>query len=678
MKIEDIRNIAFIGHGDAGKTSLTELILYKTKSSNRLGDISDGTTICDYEQDEKERKYSIDCGLVYCRWEDKHINIIDTPGYPDFIAEAISGLSAVDTACVTINASSGIMVNTRKIWEQASHLNIPKIIIISKIDTPNINFEGIINSIKEVFGEKCLLVNYPIGIGAELKGIKNLFNLSEELVPEMKPLREKLIEAIVEVNDVLLNKYLDGKEISEAELTDALRLAILKGKVIPILATSVRKEIGVDELLNFVVKYLPSPKDRGERIAYDINAIDKKEELIKPDSNGLFSAYVFKCVSDPFVGKLSYLRVYSGNLEMDTPLYNPRTKKSEKFGKIFKIFGKEQRPIEKAFCGDIVVIPKLDDIIISDTVFNIEKSFRFTDVKFPQPMVSLAVEPKSKGDEQRLSLALTKMSLSDPSFKVVRDRQTNELVISGVSNLHIDIILNRLKRKYDVQLNTKQPKIPYRETILTKSEASYKHKKQTGGRGQYGEVYLKVEPLQRSEGFKFVDEIFGGSIPNQYLPAIEKGVREIMDRGIIARYPIVDIQVIVYDGSYHEVDSSEAAFKIAGSKAFQLAFMQAKPVLIEPIVNIEITIPPTYTGNITGDLNSRRGRITGMDTSGGQQIIRATIPLAEITNYSTELRSITAGEAHYAIEFSHYDVVPHKIQETIIAKTKSPDEKEEE
>ncbi|MFH0888491.1 MAG: elongation factor G [Planctomycetota bacterium] len=678
MKIEDIRNIAFIGHGDTGKTSLTELILYKTKSSSRLGEISDGTTICDYEPDEKERKYSIDCGLVYCKWEDKHINIIDTPGYPDFIAEAISGLSAVDTACVTINASSGVMVNTRKMWEQATHLNIPKIIIVSKIDTPNINFEGIINSIKEVFGENCLPVNYPIGTGVELKGIKNIFNLSEELAPELKPLREKLIEAIVEVNDVLLNKYLDGKEISESELTDAFRLAILKGKVIPILATSVRNEIGVDELLNFVVKYLPSPKDRGDRIAYGTNATDKKEEPIKPDSNGLFSAYVFKCVSDPFVGKLSYLRVYSGNLEMDTPLYNPRTKKSEKFGKIFKIFGKDHKPIEKAFCGDIVVIPKLDDIIIGDTVFNIEKPFRFADVKFPQPMVSLAAEPKSKGDEQRLSLALTKMSLSDPSFKVVRDRQTNELVISGVSNLHIDIILNRLKRKYDVQLDTKQPRIPYRETILTKGDASYKHKKQSGGRGQYGEVYLKVEPLQRSEGFKFVDEIFGGSIPNQYLPAIEKGVRELMDRGIIARYPVVDIQVIVYDGSYHEVDSSEAAFKIAGSKAFQLAFIQAKPVLIEPIVNIEITIPPTYTGNITGDLNSRRGRITGMDTSGGQQIIRATIPLAEISNYSTELRSITAGEAHYTIEFSHYDVVPHKIQESIIARTKSPDEKEEE
>ncbi|MFH1230684.1 MAG: elongation factor G [Planctomycetota bacterium] len=678
MKIEDIRNIAFIGHGDAGKTSLVELMLYKTKSSTRLGDVSEETTICDYEQDEKERKHSIDCGLVYCRWKDKNLNIVDTPGYPDFIAEAISGLSAVDTACVTINASSGIMVNTRKIWEHASHLNIPKIIIVSKIDTPNIDFKGIVDSIKEVFGEKCLPVNYPIGAGADLKGIKYLFNISEELTPELKQLREKLTEAIVEVNDTLLNKYLDGKEISEAELTDAFRLAILKGKVIPILATSVNKDIGVDELLDFVVKYLPSPKDRGNRIAYSITTTDKKEELIEPNSDGLFSAHVFKCVSDPFVGKLSYLRIYSGSLGMDASLYNPRTKKSDRFGKIFKLFGKEQRPIDKAFCGDIVVIPKLDDIIVGDTVFNSEKPFRYAEVKFPQPMVSLAVEPKSKGDEQRLSLALTKMSLSDPSFKVVRDRQTNELVISGMSNLHIDIILNRLKRKYDVQLNTKQPKIPYKETILMKNEASYKHKKQTGGRGQYGEVYLKVEPLPRSEGFKFVDEIFGGSIPNQYLPAIEKGVREMMDRGILARYPVVDIQVTVYDGSYHEVDSSEAAFKIAGSKAFQLAFMQAKPVLIEPIVNIEITIPPTYTGNITGDLNSRRGRITGMDTSGGQQIIKATIPLAEITNYSTELRSITAGEAHYAIEFSHYDVVPHKIQETIIAKTKSPDEKEEE
>ncbi|MDI6788852.1 MAG: elongation factor G, partial [Planctomycetota bacterium] len=502
-----------------------------------------------------------------------------------------------------------------------------------------------------------------------------------ELPVELKPHKDRLIESVVEVDDVLLNKYLDGKEIMESELVDALRQAILKGAVIPILIVSIRKDIGVQEFLDFVVKYLPSAKDRGARTLYSISQEEeggKKEEKVEPSEDGQFSACVFKSVSDPFVGKLSYLRVLSGTLGMDSSLYNPRTKKSERFGKMFKVFGREQRPIESASCGDIVVIPKLEEVILGDTVFTSEKLFRYDVVKFPQPMVSLAVEPKSKGDEQRLSQALSKMSQSDPAFKVLRDRQTNELVITGMSSLHIDVILNRLKRKYDVGLNTKQPKIPYKETIMIKGDASHKHKKQTGGRGQYGEVYLRVEPLVRTAGFEFVDEIFGGSIPSQYLPAIEKGVKEVLERGVIAGYPVVDIRVSVYDGSYHEVDSSEASFKIAGSKAFKAAFMQSRPVLLEPIVNIEITTPSKYMGDITGDLNSRRGRIIGMDTSAGQQIIRATIPLSEIANYSTELRSITAGEAHYSIEFSHYDVVPQKVQEVIIARSKPQEEKEEE
>jgi len=515
MKTEDIRNVAFIGHGDSGKTSLVELILYKTKSSTRLGDISEGTTVCDFEPDEKERKHSIDCGFVFCKYKDKLINFIDTPGYPDFIAEAISGLSASDTACLAINPMSGIMVNTRKMWEQADNLDIPKIIAITKLDLPNINLDNIISSIKEVFGEKCILVTYPNGLGNELKGVFNLISPGSDLPGELKKTREKLVEAVVEVNDQLLNKYLEGQEISEAELSDALRLAILKGKVIPILSISARKDVGIEEFIDFVIKYLPSPKDRGTKTLHSLNA-EQKEEVVEPNSDVFFSGYAFKCVSDPFVGKLSYIRVYSGILESDKSTYNPRTKKSERFGKIFKIFGKEQKQTDKAYCGDIVVIPKLEDTNIGDTVFASEKYFRYQEVKFPQPMVSLAVEPKSKGDEQRLSLALNKMSLSDPSFKVLRDKQTSELIISGMSSLHIDSILNRLKRKYDVQLNTKQPKIPYRETILTKAEASYKHKKQSGGRGQYGEVYLRVEPMPRGGGFEYVDEIFGGSVPSQY------------------------------------------------------------------------------------------------------------------------------------------------------------------
>ncbi|MFA5795224.1 MAG: elongation factor G [Candidatus Brocadiia bacterium] len=680
MKPSEIRNVSFIGHGDGGKTSLVEAMLHKAGATNRLGDVGEGSAVCDFEPDEKERKNSLDCGIVYCNWKGLLFNLIDTPGYPDFIGEAISGLSASDMSFLAINASSGVMVNTRKMWEQAVKKEMPRAIVINKMDMENIKFDELMASIQESFGDRCMPVFLPLtdsGIGGG-SAMKRIISITDERPKDIKDVAtyyEKLLEAVVEIDDALLNKYLDGKEVTESEFQAAFKESILKAKVIPVLVTSYRRNLGIQEFLDFVAKYVPSPADMPSKTALDQAGKDVKVEA---NEAGPLVGFVFKVISDPFVGKITYIRLYSGTITADSSIYNARTKKSERYGKIFKVFGKEQRSVDKAIAGDIIIIPKLEDSQICDTLCQQNNLVKMPDIKFPTPMVSLSVEPKSKGDEQRLSTSLAKMVASDPAFKVVRDHQTSEMVITGMSNLHLDIIMGRLKRKFDVQINTKQPKIPYKETIAQPSEGHHKHKKQSGGRGQYGEVYLKLEPLTRGAGFEFANELFGGSVPSQYVPAVEKGIKEVLERGVIAGYHVVDVKVTIFDGSYHDVDSSEASFKIAGSKAFKTGFMAAKPSLLEPIVNIEITVPSKYMGDITGDLNSRRGRITGMDTVSGQQVIKATVPLGEIASYSTELRSITAGEGHYSIEFSHYDLVPFKIQEAIIAKNKPKEEKEDE
>lgn len=672
-EVNNIRNVAFVGHGDTGKTTWTEQILFKTGSTSRLGEVDNGTSICDAEPDEKERKNSIDCAIVYGSWKDNLINIFDAPGYPDFVGEALSALATTDSAFLFINAASGIMINTRKMWDQINAQNIPCAILINKLDMENIKFSELLNSIQETFGQNCMPVIIPNNTGKDFKSVINLIEAAPDklggYLPDAKQLREKLVESAVEVDDQILNKYLDGKEVTTQELATALRQSISKKKIIPIICVSAKKQIGIEETLDFIIRYLPDPSYLGSKKG--VNPAKPEEEVErKINASEPFSAQVFKCLSDPYVGKIAYLRIFSGTLKPETSLANSRTQKSITITKFSKPFGKELKPADQAITGDIMAVTKIDDIVMSDTFYAPNNPIQYPVIKFPNPMVSLAVEPKTKADEQRLSSALARLSDSDPTFKVMRDRQTVELIISGVSTLHLDIILDRLKRRFDVQLNTKPPKIPYKETIAARAEGQYKHKKQSGGRGQYGEVYLKLEPLARGEGFKFENEIFGGSIPNQYIPAIEKGVKELLERGVLAGYPIVDIKVTVFDGSFHVVDSSEAAFKIAGSKAFQLTFMNAKPVLTEPIVNIEITVPSKFMGDITGDLISRRGRIAGMDTVAGQQVIKATVPLAEISRYSTELRSLTGGEGHYAIEFSHYDVVPSKVQETIIAQSK--------
>ena len=670
---KDIRNVAFVGHGASGKTSLVEGILFKAGATKRLGSVNDGTSISDFDPEEKERKTTIDSSILHCSWQDREINIIDTPGYPDFINGSIGALSAVETAVIVIAATSGIQVNTQKMWDIAVDAGLARVVVITKMDGENIDFPALLDSIQNTFGKECIPLMLPVGHGTDFKGVVDILNLPDEVpgevVGDVSQNREKLVEAIVSVCDEQLEKYLDGQEIDVETLQGCLGTAVASGSIVPVLCCENKGSLGVEEVLGVISKSTPSPEKGLARMCVSIEGEGEKKE-IEVSKSAPFCAQVFKSITDPFVGKLSFFRVFSGMLEGHPEVYNVRTEKNEKIGHMFRTFGKEQQEIGGAIPGDIVTISKVDDISVSDTLCDPQMKVRFKDIKFPNPMASLAIEPKSRGAEQKISETLNRLVVEDSTFKVSRDVQTHELVVTGMSNLHLDVILSRLKSRYDIEVESRQPKIPHKETITTKAKAQYKHKKQTGGKGQYGEVYLRIEPLERGGGFEFVSKIVGGAIPSQYIPAVEKGLKETIAKGILSNNPIVDVKVELYDGTFHNVDSSEAAFKIAASKAFNLAFNDAKPVLLEPVVNIEVTIPSEFMGDITGNLSSRRGRVQGMDSFGDLQVLKASIPMDEVKNYETELKSMTGGRGSYTMELSHYDIVPSHLTQAIIAQAK--------
>lgn len=675
---KDIRNVAFIGHGASGKTSLVEAMLFRCGVTSRLGSVDDGTSIADFELDEKEKKHTIDAALLPCEWHGKAINILDTPGYPDFIAQTIGALSAVETAVLVISATGGVQVNTRKFWSLVAGRGAARVIVVSRLDGENIELDKLLDSITENFGQNCLPLNLPVGTGNGFKGVVSVLeppgDIPADVIGDVQTSRETLVEKAVEADDEVMNKYLEGVDLSPEELKGCVAKAVAGGHLVPILFTSYRKTLGIDELLDTIVDFAPDPLSGVERRARDIQ---KDEEIpVEADEKAPFSAQVFKCVTDPFVGKLVFFRVFSGALDGDLSFYNSNVEKNEKAGHIFKVLGKEQKVVDRVIAGDIGAMAKVETINISDTMCSPKRQLSFPPIVFPTPMVSLAVEPKSKGAEQKLSGSLTKLTEEDPTLKISRDRQTHEMVITGTSALHLDTILHRLKKRFDVDVATHEPKIPYKETITAKADAQYKHKKQSGGRGQYGEVHIKIEPRARGEGFEFINKIVGGKIPGQYIPAVEKGLRETLDKGILAGYPVVDVRVTLYDGSFHTVDSSEAAFKMAASKAFRKGFDQARPVLIEPVVHIEVTIPGEFMGEISGNLTSRRGRIIGMDTVGQMQVIKASIPMSEVVRYETELKSMTGGQGSYTMEFSHYDSLPTHLAQSVIAQGKKTEEEE--
>ncbi len=650
MDVRHKRNFILLGHAQAGKTTLSEGLLYFCKATNRRGTIADGTTVSDYSFDEIERKNSINSGLLYCDYNQHRIQMIDAPGYADFFGEIISGIRAVDSAIMVVDANSGVEVGTERAWQLLEEANLPCLIFINKLDKEGADLNKTLSEIKD--------------------------RLSKKAMPIDSLEAPDLVEAIAESDDKLLEKYLEGTKLSAEELAAGLRQAVIKRNVFPVLSGCALTDKGIPEILAALIQYLPSPLERPKIEAQDpLSPENKKEVVFKED--GPFCAFVFKSISDPYVGQLTLLRVFSGALLSNTSFYNVNKRTKERIGQIYLLQGKEQRVLEAASCGDIVAIAKLKETTTSDSLCEGKEQVLFAGIVFPEPAISASVKPKSRQDEEKISGALTKLAAEDPTFKISREQQTKELIISGLGDLHLDVMIGRMKKRFNVEVELGTPKVSYKETITKTAKVQGKYKRQSGGRGQYGDVWLAVEPLERGKGFEFVDKVFGGAIPKNYIPAVEKGVIQAMSEGAVAGHQIVDARVTLCDGSYHEVDSSDMAFHIAGAMALRKAILESGPVLLEPIMDVEVFIPEEYLGAISGDLNSRRGRIMGMDIKGKSQIIKAKAPQAEMFTYANDLRSLTGGRGSYTMRFSHYEEVPHKIASTIIAQYQASKKQEE-
>jgi len=670
--IKDIRNIALISHAGSGKTTLAEAILHNAGATSRFGKIEDGTTVSDYSEDERERKVSINTSVLSFNYQGKRINMIDAPGYADFIGEVLGSVTAVDSAIVLIDACEGVEVGSDRVWNIANGHNLSRLILINKMNKENIDFDKTLNEIKERFGRRCVLVSMPLGSGASFKGAVYLMDkqaidgLSGPDKDRAVKLREALIEVIAEKNDELLEKYLEGNELTADEVKDGFRKGVVSGEIFPVFTAASILDIGVKEILSSIVTVLPSPDERPAKKVKDAKSNEDKE--LKPDASGPFAANVFKSISDPYVGQLTIFRIFSGTLKSDTNFYNVTKQSRERFGPLLSLCGKEQRPVTEAAAGDIVAVAKLKNTATGDSLSDEKSQVIFPVVSFPEPAMSFSVKPKSRQDEDKISTALQKLTAEDQTFVATRDEQTKELIVSGMGDLHLDIMINRLKKRFNVDVEIGTPKVAYKETIKKSAKVQNKYKRQTGGHGQYGDVWIEIEPLERGKGFEFVDKIVGGAIPRNYIPAVEKGVVEAMSKGVMAGYPMVDTRVTLYDGSYHDVDSSDMAFKIAGSGALKKAVVDASPVLLEPIMDVDVIVPDEFMGDITGNLSSRRGRIAGMDVQGKNQVVKARVPLAEMFKYASELKSMTGGRGSYTMRFSHYEEVPHKIAQGIIAK----------
>jgi len=676
---ESIRNIALIGNTGVGKTQLAEALLHQSGAVNRLGTPDEGNTVSDFEPEEKQRGSSISTAVLNFQHNGVHVNLLDTPGYSDFIGGALRALSACDTAVLVVSAALGVDIHSRRLFKAATDAGLARFVVVNKADAENTDLAALAGQVQEALGSQCRPLALPVGQGPDFKGVVDAFASKEggEALMDAAAARGELIESIIEADESLMERYLGDEEIADEELTGAFTKALVGGTIVPVLYASARQELGVEELLANLVRYAPNPKQGVQRTARKGTEEDAEEVPVAADPAGPLYAQVFKVVSDPFVGKISYLRVYSGRLEADATARVNDDRRDTKFGQILRCQGKDTSPIPAAVAGDIVGLSKMEALGIGDTVSEQGEAL-LPPIRVPVPMYAVALQPKSRGDEQKISEALAKMMDEDNTLAISRDSQTNELVVSGLGDIHVHVLLERMKRRYQVEVDTKPPKIPYRETLTGKAEGHYRHKKQTGGAGQFGEVYLRVEPLERDSGFEFVDDIFGGAIPRQFLPAVEKGVREAMAEGVVAGYPFQDARVTVYDGKHHPVDSKEVAFKIAGRNAFREAVKGAKPAILEPYVNMSITVPDEFLGSITGDLNSRRGRIMGMAAGpGGTQTIEVQVPLAEVAQYNTQLRSITGGQGSYTMELSHYEPVPAQVQQQIIEAAAKEKEQED-
>ncbi|MDX9745866.1 MAG: elongation factor G [Syntrophales bacterium] len=685
-----LRNIVVVGHGGTGKTSLCEAFLFLSGKTDRPGRVDEGTSSMDFEPEEQKRHISISTAVNFFEWDKHKINIMDTPGDSNFSFDTKNALRVADSAVVVVDAVSGVEFQTIKNWEYADALNIPRVIFINRMDRERADFRKSFDSIKALLGEKGTPLCLPIGKENAFKGIVDLVDMKAmifddkqgtytaadippDIIDDANHYRESMLEDIAECDENLMEQYLENGDLSEDDLKTGLRQGILNGSLYPVLCGSSIKNIGITPFMDFMTKYLPSPIDRGSAVGKPLSG-DGEEER-NPDEAAPFSALVFKTIADPYAGRLTIFRVYSGTLTSDGNFYNTTRKITERTGNISYVEGKTQKTAERLIPGDIAALSKLKDTFTGDTICTEKAPIIYEKIAFPPTIISFAIEPKSRGDEEKIVSSINRLIEEDPTLSFHRDEQTKEMIISGMGQVHIEVNMEKMKRKFGVEAHLKTPRVPYKETIKGKTNIQGRYKKQSGGRGQFGDCWLDIEPLPRGEGFEFVDKIVGGVIPQQYRPAVEKGIVEAMGEGVVAGYPVVDIRVSLVDGSYHTVDSSEMAFKIAGSMGFKKGVMACQPVLLEPIVNIEIEIPDEYMGDVIGDLNSRRGRVLGMDSKGANQIVRGQVALAEILKYAPDLTSMTSGRGTFTYTHSHYEEVPAHLAEKIIEESKR--EKEE-
>lgn len=678
--VEKLRNIALIAHGGAGKTSLAEVMLFDAGVTNRLGRVEDGTAAMDFEPEELKRNISISTAFHQFPWKKHTINIIDTPGDQNFFSDTRTCMQAADSVIILVDAVDGVKVQTELGWDFAQEFGLPCAIFINKLDRERADFFRAFSEAVEIFQPKPIIIQLPIGKEDKFNGVVDLLamkafiydengkaktvEIPSDMAEQVESARENLIENVAEADDELLERYLEGESLSDDEIMTALKKGTLKRAFVPVLCGSATKNIGINLIQDYIVQCLPSPMDRGPWKAIDPK--EEKEIEISPDPDAPFSAFIFKTVADPYAGRLSIFRIVSGTLGSDGTFFNTNKDTRERFTQLLRITGKEQKTVEGAGPGDIVAVSKLKESTTGDTLCDEKNKVRFTLADPMPPLISFALVPKSKGDEDKVFTSLQKLLEEDTALKVDRNSETKEILISGLGNIHIEVTVEKLKRKYNVEVELNVPKVPYRETIRKKVRVQGKHKKQTGGHGQYGDCWIQLEPLPRGQGFEFVDAIVGGVIPKGYIPAVEKGIVESSQRGVLAGFPCIDFRATVDDGSYHAVDSSEMAFKVAGSLAFKKAATQAEPVLLEPIMAVTITIPDEYMGDVMGDLNGRRGRVLGMDNKGKNQIINASVPMSEMLTYAPDLRSMTGGRGIFSMEFSHYDEVPVQVAQKII------------
>ena len=666
---DKIRNIGIVAHGGSGKTSLVEAALFNAGATNRLGRVEDGTTTADYHPEEVGRQITIHASLIPCEWKGHKLNLLDTPGYSDFIGEVKGVLRVVDSTVFVVSAVDGVEVQTEIIWDFADDGQMPRMVFVNKMDRENANFYKVLDELRESFAANFAPVQLPIGQALEFSGVVDILEqkaysfkdgkaqeiaIPDDMAGAIAENREKLVEAAVEGDDELMMKYLEGEELTPEEIKTGLAAGVKAGKVVPVLCGSATKNMAVTNLLDFMFNYLPAP------------AVEEG----KP-----FSALVFKTLADPYVGKMNFLRVYTGKLRGDMTVLNANKEKTEKIGQILFTRGKATAPTPEVLAGDLAVLVKLQDVDTGDTLCEKDNPVKLEGIDFPNPTLAVAILPKSKGDEDKLGSAMSKLLEEDKTVRIKKNLETKQTLVTGMGEMHLDIIMERLKRRYGVDILTEDPRVPYRETIRSEVKVEGKHKKQTGGHGQYGHVWLRMEPLMDGD-FVFTEEVFGGSVPRNYFPAVEKGVREAMTEGVLAGYPVTGIKAVLVDGSYHPVDSSELAFKLAATLAFKKGAQQAKPVLLEPIVSVEVTVPENFMGDIISDFNTKRGRILGMEPGGKETKVRAQVPQSEMYRYAIDLKSMTQGRGSFQMEFLGYEEVPGRLAEDVIKKAKAAAEAE--